>query len=304
MPTAAKFEQERQELAGILASGIFHRSPSLATLLIYICEKYFEGEGNQIKEYNIAVEALGRPAEFDQKRDSIVRVEAHRLRKRLKDYYETAGSSHTLRIEIPPGHYAPQFHLHETALAVRKDLEPIEDLRFELTTLAIQRGPIRSKTGYAAAAILLGIAAAGAIWFGVALHPGTAPIYVEDPTPVGDQIRILAGSSRPYTDRFGQVWEADRNFEGGSPFSIPLHPVFGTRDPVLYQSGRTGSFRYDLPLKPGSYELRLHFAETVFGEGNAAGGGETSRLFNVFANGKMLLEMVDVIADAGSNSAC
>lgn len=304
MPTAAKFEQQRQELASVLASGIFHRSPSLATLLIYICEKYFEGEGNQIKEYNIAVEALGRPAEFDQKRDSIVRVEAHRLRKRLKAYYEGAGSSHALRIEIPPGHYAPQFHFQETALAVRKEREPLEDLQFEFTTLSIQRGPFRRKKGYAAVGVvLLGMAAAGAIWFGVAQGRGAAPIYVEDPAPVGDEIRILAGSSRPYTDRFGQVWDADRNFEGGSPFSAPLHPVFGTRDPVLYQSGRTGSFRYDLPLKPGSYELRLHFAETVFGEGNAAGGGETSRLFNVFANGKMLLEMIDVIADAGSNSA-
>src|SRR5579862_3345575 len=106
MPTAAKFEQQRRELADVLASGIFHRAPNLAILLTYICEKYFEGEGNQIKEYNIAVEALGRPADFDQKRDSIVRVEAHRLRKRLKEYYEAAGSSHPLRIVIPPGQYA------------------------------------------------------------------------------------------------------------------------------------------------------------------------------------------------------
>jgi hypothetical protein len=48
--------------------------------------------------------------------------------------------------------------------------------------------------------------------------------------------------------------------------------------------------------------LRLHFAETVFGDGNEAGGGETNRLFNVFANGKLLLEMIDVVADAGPNA--
>ena len=78
-------------------------------MLTYVCAKYFEGAGEQIKEYNIAVEALGRPADFDQKRDSIVRVEAHRLRKRLREYYEADGADHAIRIEIPPGQYAPRF---------------------------------------------------------------------------------------------------------------------------------------------------------------------------------------------------
>lgn len=52
-----------------------------------ICERYFEG-AHKVKEYDIAVEALGRRAEFDPKSDSIVRVEAHRLRNRPKEYYE------------------------------------------------------------------------------------------------------------------------------------------------------------------------------------------------------------------------
>ena len=55
------------------------------------------------------MEALGRPADFDQKRDSIVRVEAHRLRKRLREYYEADGADHAIRIDIPPGQYAPRF---------------------------------------------------------------------------------------------------------------------------------------------------------------------------------------------------
>jgi len=82
MHTVADFAQERRELEAVLASGIFHRAPNLAQLLTYVCAKYFEGSGEHIKEYNIAVDALGRPSDFDQKRDSIVRVEAHRLRKR------------------------------------------------------------------------------------------------------------------------------------------------------------------------------------------------------------------------------
>src|SRR6195256_3053809 len=105
MPATTKFDQERQELATLLASGIFNRAPVLAQLLTYICKRYFAGEADQIKEYNIAVEALGRPPEFDQKRDSIVRVEAHRLRKRLREFYEAEGATHAVRIEIPSGQY-------------------------------------------------------------------------------------------------------------------------------------------------------------------------------------------------------
>src|SRR2546423_9039274 len=109
MPTIINEEQGRTELATLLASGIFSRAPSLAQLLTYICEKHFEGQADQIKEYNIAVEALGRPQDFDQKRDSIVRVEAHRLRKRLQHYYETDGANHRIRIHVPAGQYAPKF---------------------------------------------------------------------------------------------------------------------------------------------------------------------------------------------------
>src|SRR5689334_9530632 len=103
MDTVARFAQERHELESVLRSGIFNRAPNLAQLLTYVCNKHFEGAADQIKEYNIAVDALGRPPDFDQKRDSIVRVEAHRLRKRLREYYEADGADHEVQIEIPPG---------------------------------------------------------------------------------------------------------------------------------------------------------------------------------------------------------
>src|SRR5580704_5997908 len=109
MHSTTEFEQERREYQTLLASGIFDRAPNLVQVLSYVCEKYFEGAAEQIKEYNIAVEALGRPAGFDQKRDSIVRVEAHRLRKRLREYYQAEGACHIVRIDIPPGQYAPHF---------------------------------------------------------------------------------------------------------------------------------------------------------------------------------------------------
>ena len=84
----------------------------------------------------------------------------------------------------------------------------------------------------------------------------------------------------------GRIWQSDRYFQGGGVFESHDHPIFGTREPKLYHSRREGAFAYDIPLPPGVYELRLYFAETLYGENNVAGGGESSRIFNVWINGK------------------
>lgn len=105
----SRFEAERAELEAILASEMFGRTNNLVRLLTFVCEKHFEGATTEIKEYNIAVQALGRPHDFDPQLDTIVRVTAHALRKRLDDYYRSAGAEHTVRICLPPGGYVPKF---------------------------------------------------------------------------------------------------------------------------------------------------------------------------------------------------
>jgi Malectin domain len=102
-------EAERAELDAVLASGMLGRTNNLVRLLTFVCEKYFDGTIDEIKEYSIAVQALGRPENFDPQVDTIVRVTAHALRKRLEDYYRTAGAQHPIHICLPPGHYVPKF---------------------------------------------------------------------------------------------------------------------------------------------------------------------------------------------------
>lgn len=104
-----------------------------------------------------------------------------------------------------------------------------------------------------------------------------------------------------YVDRLGRVWSGDQNFKGGSTFKTLVLPILRTTDPEIYQSGREGEFEYNIPLKPGIYELRLHFAELVYGPDELEGGGETSRLIDVHANGKLLLQTFDISADAGGS---
>jgi hypothetical protein len=103
------FARERAELETVQTSALFQRAPNLVRILTYICQKHFQSESANLKEYNIAVEALGRPPDFDPQADAIVRVDAHLLRKRLHLYYEHEGMHHDLQIVLPSGRYAPEF---------------------------------------------------------------------------------------------------------------------------------------------------------------------------------------------------
>jgi malectin (di-glucose binding ER protein) len=314
-------DEAKAELGAVLSSGVFAHAPSLAQFLSYVCNKSLEGQANQIKEYNIAVEALGRLADFDQKRDSIVRVEAHRLRKRLRQYYASDGASHTVQILIPPGQYVPQFVYASEALAAATETggeatelageavdEQVAGAVAEPGVLARLKPRPVSIWSVAAATVLV---AAFMVWQLAPQARREAQVAkAEGPQlPLtapkeGQEIRILAGSSAAqYVDRMGNTWTGDRFFSGGDIFTTsPDHHISGTLDPVLFQSRRQGAFSYDIPLKPGSYELHLYFAETLFGEGNIAGGGETYRIFDVMANGKTLLNGLDVVSDAGGGN--
>jgi hypothetical protein len=116
----SKLEAERAEVDGILSSGVFGRTNNLVRLLTFVCDKYFEGAIDEIKEYSIAVHALGRPDSFDPQMDTIVRVTAHALRKRLEDYYKSAGAEHAVHICLPSGHYVPKF-IHSSDLGALVD---------------------------------------------------------------------------------------------------------------------------------------------------------------------------------------
>jgi hypothetical protein len=313
MQIQADNQLEKSEVTRLLASGIFNRAPNLVQILSYICSKYFEGASEEIKEYNIAVEALGRPVDFDQKRDSIVRVEAHRLRKRLREYYENEGAGHPCQIEIPPGQYAPRFVIKQIAQveapAVQALIEGVGS-QVEVLKPAVENIPIKVERRWPIATVL----AAGAVLAALLtfLPVGRAPVQPRKEMPAsggGDEIRILVGvdagvDNRKYVDVVSHAWSGDRFFSGGSVFQSPgAHPIAGTRDPQLYQNRREGAFSYDIPLARGVYELRLYFGETLYGDNNIAGGGETSRIFQVLANGVPLLRDFDVIEEVGSSAA-
>ena len=303
MGSQGEFERERLELENLLKSGVFRRAPNLALLLSYVCTKYFDHATDQIKEYNIAVEALGRSPEFEPKTDAIVRVEAHRLRKRLKEFYRTNGAGHTVRIEIPPGQYAPRFEiLDKLPEAPPSPPEVVPQSTEQPVVVRNIRPKYQFRRWIALAAVLVLTVVAP----NVRLNGGRSRTILPEPaaTVPGAGIRIACGlESGAYIDQFSNVWSRDTFFQGGTAVHDNPRFVRGTRDQNLYSRRREGAFRYDIPLNPGVYELRLHFAETVYGPDNPGGGGESSRVFGVSLNGRQLLPSFDVVADSEAGTA-
>src|ERR1700748_184171 len=106
--------ESKEELEGFLHSPPISRSSNLVRFLSFICNKYFDGEGEEIRERTVAVEALGRKeSTFDSHADHTVRLTARERRKKLSDYYENEGRDHRLQIVLPRGRYIPQFVKNE-----------------------------------------------------------------------------------------------------------------------------------------------------------------------------------------------
>ncbi len=103
------FKEVNAALARILATPAFVRSPRLAHFLRYVVELRIAGRTDAPKETEIGVEVFGRGADFDPRVDPVVRVQARLLRFKLHEYYETAGKSDSVRIDLPKGSYLPVF---------------------------------------------------------------------------------------------------------------------------------------------------------------------------------------------------
>ena len=128
-------EEEMQELATLLSYPPIARSSNLARMLSFVCEKYFGGRTEEIRESSIAIHALGRKEMgFDSHADPIVRVTARILRKRLDAFYETEGRLHVLRLVLPIGQYVPQFVRVENIPDI--PLDPLQPTGSEEETVA------------------------------------------------------------------------------------------------------------------------------------------------------------------------
>jgi hypothetical protein len=111
-------EHNLRQIEKLAASHALHGSESLCKLLRYLAAHALEHPGTALKEYQIATEVFGRPADFDPQVDSTTRVQAGRLRSKLAEYYSSEGSEDTTVVELPKGSYLLAFH-HRPASSLR-----------------------------------------------------------------------------------------------------------------------------------------------------------------------------------------
>lgn len=114
----------------ILASPSFANSPRMQQFLQFIVEETLQGRTDAIKETVIASCVFNRKSDFDPRNDSVVRVEASHVRKRLREYYLGEGRKDSLVLELRPGGYVPVFrpeagHRNKSAKTGRKPLAAI-----------------------------------------------------------------------------------------------------------------------------------------------------------------------------------
>lgn len=106
-----------QQLERILADKRFAAAERTAAFLRYVVEKTLAGFAAEIKELVIATDLYQRSSDYDPKIDSMVRVEATRLRSKLTNYYREQGSRDPVAITIPKGSYVPQFERRDPEAA-------------------------------------------------------------------------------------------------------------------------------------------------------------------------------------------
>ncbi|HEY3838018.1 MAG TPA: hypothetical protein VGL72_15665 [Bryobacteraceae bacterium] len=125
-------EEIHAQLERLLSSKSFETSEAHRRLLQYLAGKTIAGEADRLKEYTIGLEAFGKPSTYDPKHDSIVRLQASRLRQKLNTYYQTEANGDPVLVSLPKGAFKLIFEPRPEARAETLS-EPPPDAALELT---------------------------------------------------------------------------------------------------------------------------------------------------------------------------
>jgi hypothetical protein len=126
-----------QELEKILASPVFAPSHRLVRFLRFVVEQVLKNEADQLKEYLLGITVFDRDDAYDPRTDPIVRVEASRLRTKLREYYDTDGKADPILIELPKGSYVPAISHRSAAEPTAAESAPLRSMLATIVSLAV-----------------------------------------------------------------------------------------------------------------------------------------------------------------------
>ncbi len=242
------------QMERILSSEFFRNAPSLQQFLQYVVQKTLKSEQDEVKEYTIGREVLGRDHSYDPGSDSIVRVQASHLRKRLESYYHQQSARDELIIEFPKGSYIPNFSRPEAPSPVY--LNP------------------RRRSGQIV--LLAGVFFCGALVMGLAGFFFWSGRPVEELSPRVAPVAFADSILKPVWGRF---------LETGTPLDLAYGiPVFYWADGLLIRDvevSRPGSINPDSRLGRLQSHLNVPFilTEDYLPSGDAAATHLLGRFF-------------------------
>jgi hypothetical protein len=225
-------EEIQKQLARIIHSKAFRHASALQRLLQYLITRAIEDPFGDIKEYTIGTEVFERGANYDPQSDTIVRVQVHRLRLKVKEYYESEGANDPIVIEIPKGHYIPSFEMRQVA-APKENGSAAAAAAETRQEVAEESGPANE----AGAKKTTARAAVGFFPRGVVLVPMILLIFAAG-TLVGIRWQVSRASAveAKNTDPAESFW---RGF-----FTSDSAPVVGYADAVYLVDGAEDLFRF------------------------------------------------------------
>ena len=193
----------RAELDRILASKNFVSAARMSKLLRHVVGKTLAGETDQLKEYAVGTEVFDRDASYDPRIDSIVRVEAGRLRSRLDEYYNADGKASAIRIHLPKGGYSAEFV---------REVQRQEATNATASPVGIAADPIRTPRTWPYALALIGAIAAMVFWLAIRdghprpdLRPTAAVLPIEANMIGGDNDNYSALMTEAITTELARL---------------------------------------------------------------------------------------------------
>src|ERR1022692_3828007 len=181
---AAGPEQFFQQIDQIIKSHSLRGSESLCKLLQYLAKQSLYHPDAPLKEYQIATEVYGRPADFDPQSDSTIRVQAGRLRLKLAEYYAGEGAADPILVKIPKGSY----HLTFEARLAESLAQPVAVPAHESLPRSVVVETVPARWRVAVILLLLGLAASlivlgSLLWNRKLPEPAMAAPSVAPPPP-------------------------------------------------------------------------------------------------------------------------
>src|SRR5262245_42215774 len=154
----------REQLDRLLHSGPLPQPHRRQRFLEYLLNEMLAGRSERLKGYNIALEVFGRPGTFDPIVDPVVRIEAGRLREKLREYYETDGQSDPIRIELPKGTYTPHIEFRQAASPTTTSDRPLDPSQGTVASQPRARETSYGVLAASIAAVLLVLFAGFGVW--------------------------------------------------------------------------------------------------------------------------------------------